>query len=208
MTKPAKRPAPVRTLSSRVAWSCPWYEVRQDEIENAEGVRGQYNVVQKAPAVFVVPLTGAGEVVLIDTYRYTVDDWCLEVPAGRPKPGDSLEDGARAELREETGGVARALDYAGWFYSANGIANEVCHVFVASDVVLGTTEHEPFEAIELRPMALDEALGRAHRGEIRDGPSALALLLCEPRLQELASKRRGAARAASRRQAKRVGGRA
>jgi ADP-ribose pyrophosphatase len=186
MTKPAKRPSPFRTLSSRVAWSCPWYEVRQDEIENAEGVRGQYNVVQKAPAVFVVPLTSAGEVVLIDTYRYTVDDWCLEVPAGRPKPGDSLEDGARAELREEIGGVAQALDYVGWFYSLNGIANEVCHVFVASGVVLGTPEREPFEAIEPRPFELDDALALARRGEIRDGPSALALLLSEPRLRELA----------------------
>jgi ADP-ribose pyrophosphatase len=186
MPEPRRKSKPFRTLSSRIAWSCPWYDVRQDEIENAQGVRGQYNVVQKPAAVFVLPVTGDGRVVLIRTYRYTVDDWCLEVPAGRPKPHESLEEGARSELREEVGGTARALDYVAWFYSLNGITNEVCHVFLASDVTLGATEHEPFEAIEPVPLAIAEALDLARRGEIRDGPSALALLLCEPRLVELA----------------------
>ncbi len=188
---PERRARPFRTLSSQIAWSCPWYEVRQDEIENARGVRGQYNVVQKPAAVFVLPVTDDGRVVLIDTYRYTVDDWCLEVPAGRPKPHESLEDGARTELREEVGGSARALEHVGWFYSLNGICNEVCHVFLASGVALGATEHEPFEAIEPVPLAIEEALALARRGEIRDGPSALALFLCESRLVELA---RGATR--------------
>ena len=160
--------------------------MRQDEIENARGVRGQYNVVQKPPAVFVLPVTDDGRVVLIDTYRYTVDDWCLEVPAGRPKPHESLEDGARTELREEVGGTARGLEHVGWFYSLNGICNEICHVFLASGVALGPTEHEPFEAIEPVPLAIAEALALARRGEIRDAPSALALFLCEARLLELA----------------------
>jgi ADP-ribose pyrophosphatase len=160
--------------------------VRQDEIENARGVRGQYNVVEKPAAVFVLPVTDDGRVVLIQTYRYTVDDWCLEVPAGRPKPHESLEDGAKSELREEVGGTARALEHVGWFYSLNGICNEICHVFLASGVTLGATEHEPFEAIEPAPLAIGDALDLARRGEIRDGPSALALFLCESRLLELA----------------------
>jgi len=69
------RQRPFQTLSSRIAWSCPWYSVRQDEIITPDGKRGVYNTVSKSDAVWIVPVTGKGNVVLVYQYRYTVDDW-------------------------------------------------------------------------------------------------------------------------------------
>ena len=54
------------------AWSCPWYNVPQDEIITPDGKPGVYNVVQHPGAVWTVPVTAAGEIVLTKTYRYTV----------------------------------------------------------------------------------------------------------------------------------------
>jgi 8-oxo-dGTP pyrophosphatase MutT (NUDIX family) len=58
-----------------------------------------------------VPLTREGWVVLIRSYRYCVDDWCYEVPAGGPSPGLTTEEVARRELSEEIGGTAADLRY-------------------------------------------------------------------------------------------------
>ncbi|MCB8944553.1 MAG: hypothetical protein H6658_12455 [Ardenticatenaceae bacterium] len=63
---------PYQTLSSRIAWSSPWYRIRQDEIITPNGQPGVYNVVEKEAAVWIVPVLANGDVVLIYNYRYTV----------------------------------------------------------------------------------------------------------------------------------------
>lgn len=176
------KPAPFTTLSSRIAWSCPWYSVRQDRILLPDGQEGQYNVVQHAGAVWIVPLTMSREIVLLNHYRYTVQDWCFELPAGGLRQGESPQAVARKELREEIGGEAQAWSYVGQFYTSNGISNEVAHIFLATGVTLHQTAHEPAEVMEIYPVPLDEALRMARANEISDGPSALALLLSESRL--------------------------
>jgi 8-oxo-dGTP pyrophosphatase MutT (NUDIX family) len=123
--------------------------------------------------------------VLIYTFRYTVNNWCYEIPAGGVKPGQSLEEAARTELLEEIGGTATHLDYFGQFYTMNGIGNEVAHIFIAHNVTLGKPDHEATEVMEIHPKPIAEVLRMAQANEISDGPSALALLLCAEKLREL-----------------------
>jgi hypothetical protein len=96
---------PFVTLASRIAWSCPWYQIRQDDLRLPDGSAGVYNVVEKTPAAWIVPVTAAGQLVLIRNYRYTVDDWCLEIPAGSLLPDQAKEEAAARELREEVGAL-------------------------------------------------------------------------------------------------------
>lgn len=178
-------PEPFITLSSHIAWSCPWYSVRKDQIRLPDGEIGEYNVVQHGGAVWVIPVTGDGQLILLRHYRYTVRDWCWELPAGGMKEGQVALDVAREELRQETGGETHKWSYVGQFYTSNGISNEVAHIFLAQDVITHETAHEPAEVMEVHRFPLSEALRMARANEISDGPSALALLLCEDRLREI-----------------------
>lgn len=176
---------PFKTLTSRIAWSCPWYAVRQDEILLPDGSQGVYNTVTKPTAVWILPVTTQKEIVLCYSYRYTVDDWCWELPAGGVKPGQTLEEAAREELHEEVGGVCETLEHLGQFYTANGICDEVGHFFLATGVTLGETAHEPAEVIEVHPKPIEVVLDMALRGQISDAPSALVLLQVADRLRKL-----------------------
>jgi 8-oxo-dGTP pyrophosphatase MutT (NUDIX family) len=178
----ADHPRPFKTLSSRIAWACPWYRVRQDEIITPDGQPGIYHVVEKADAVWIVPVTLDGRIAMVYQYRYTVDDWCWEIPAGSVKPGQTLEDTVHEELHEEVGGEADELAYVGRFYLANGICNEVGHNFLATGVILSEPHHEAAEVMHVHRLPLAEALQMARSGQISDGPTALALLLCADRL--------------------------
>ncbi|WP_374688294.1 NUDIX domain-containing protein [Promineifilum sp.] len=174
---------PFKTLSSRIAWSCPWYRVRQDEIIMPDGRPGIYNTIEKSDAVWIVPVTTDGRLAMVYQYRYTIDEWCWEVPAGSVKPGQSPEEAAREELREEVGGEAETLTYVGRYYLANGICNEVGHIFLATGVTLGAAHHEPAEVMQVHLKPVAEALEMARTHQISDGPSALALLLCAEQLR-------------------------
>ncbi len=162
-------------------FTSPWSTLRRDQV-SAGDTNFTYTYMEAAPAVFIVPIATTGEVILIRQYRYTVDEWCLEVPAGGTgdREGESLEDVAREELREEIGGVCGELLAIGTFYPSVSRSDQIAHVFAALDVRLEADQRlEGTERIELFPMPAKEALAMARRGEIRDGQSALCLILCE-----------------------------
>ena len=112
-----------------------------------------------------------------------MDDWCYEVPAGGLGPDGKPEEIARRELLEEVGGEAAEWRHVGQFYTYNGISSEVAYVYLATGVELGEAHREPTEFLEIRLVRIEEALRMAREGDIFDGPSALALLWCEPLLQ-------------------------
>jgi ADP-ribose pyrophosphatase len=169
-----------QTLSSRFLWQSRWYNLRQDRLRAPDGHEFNYTLVDHPGAVWIVQVTTDRRVVLIRQYRYTVDEFCIEVPAGGLSPDLTPEEAALRELLEEVGGTATELRYVGQFYTSNGISNEVAYVYFASGVELGDTHREPTELMEIRLLPVEEALRMAREGEISDGPSALALLWCEP----------------------------
>lgn len=159
--------------------------LREDDIELANGAKQSYAYLERAEAVVIVPVTNAGEVILLRQYRYPVDEWCLEVPAGgtHDNGGCSLEEVARKELREEVGAKAGTLTYVNFFYSASSLTDEKCHVYLAEDVTFSEEpERESSESIETKLVPAGEAVRLARTGAIKTAPCALALLLCEPLL--------------------------
>jgi ADP-ribose pyrophosphatase len=159
------------------------YRIRRDRVILPNGLATDYAYLEMRGAVWVVPVTDDGKIVLIKQYRYAVDDWTWEVPAGgKHDHVGTDEELACRELSEEIGATCRSLEYVGWFYASVSNATEQCQVFLARGVQLGEPRREPGEIIEVHPVPIDEALAMAQRGEIKDGKSALALLLCEPLL--------------------------
>jgi ADP-ribose pyrophosphatase len=184
MFEPMAQDRPYTTLSRRYLWQSRWYNVRQDQLRAANGREFAYTVIEKPGAVWVVPVTANGAMALIDQYRHAIDGWCLEVPAGNVEPGTDPQAMAARELREEIGGVAARIVRVTEFYTMNGIGDEIAQVYLALGVTLGEPEREATEQIELRIVPVAEALRMARTGAIKDGPSALAILLCESALRE------------------------
>ena len=170
-----------RIATSRL-YQSHWHNLRQDQVVLPAGQEITFTYQEHPGFVTVVPVTDDGQVILLRSYRYAVDDWCWELPAGGLKPNHTPLQTAQEELREEIGGTAATWQEVGWFYSSNGISNEKAHIFLATGVTLGPTAHEPAEVMTLHRKPLAEALHMARTAQINDGPSALALILAEPYL--------------------------
>ena len=174
-----------RRRETEIPFRNPFFHLRRDLVELPEGKEMEFAYLERADAVVIVPVTRSGEMILVEQYRYSVDQWCLEVPAGgtHDKPDESLESVARAELHEEIGGVAESLTQVGSFFSACSLTDEKCHIFLAENVTLSAEESEPSEKIRVQLMSVASVLALVSRGEMQNAQCALAILLCEPLLR-------------------------
>jgi len=166
------------TTSTRTAYENPWIRVREDEVVRPDGSPGVYGVVEvRSPAVFVVAVTDADEVVLVTVDRYPTGRRGPEVPAGG-SDGQDLLRAAQRELREETGLAARSWRALGAVDSLNRIAAAPGRVFLATGLhEVGGAETEVEGITEVRRVPLAELVAMLARGEVTDNETLGALLL-------------------------------
>ena len=178
-----------KLLDTDYPYSNPMLRLRRDRLNLPNGNEGMFTYLEIDPAVFIIPITPEGEIVLIRQFRYVADRWSWEIPAGGSHDfeGEDLADLARRELWEEIGGTAKAVQHLGTFLGASGVLNGTFHIYLAQDVQLSSQHLEPTEIIEVHPMPLEQALELMRDGDA-DAFDAYVLLRYEPLLRELVSK--------------------
>lgn len=170
---------PWPVVSTEKVYENPWISVREDVVRTPAGGEGLYGVVTvRHDSVFVVALTDADEVLLVDVDRHTVGR-SLEVPAGGSDGEDPLV-AARRELLEETGHEAGRWVALGRLQALNGICEAPEHFFLAQDLTL-VSDDRAAQAAEgigaVRRVPIPEVLDLVARGRISDGESVAALML-------------------------------
>jgi 8-oxo-dGTP pyrophosphatase MutT (NUDIX family) len=171
------RTNPWTTLGSRPVYDNPWIAVREDQILQPDGSPGIYGVVHfKNRAVGVLPVDTQGRVWLVGQYRYPLHAYSWEIPEGGGHGGESPEDTAHRELREETGLVAGRLELVATSHLSNSVSDELAYIYRATELVPGPNAPEGNERLEVRLVDWDEAWAMLRRGEITDSMSVIALL--------------------------------
>lgn len=132
-------------------------------------------VVRHPGAVAVIAVTPERRLVLVRQYRYAAGRPLLEIPAGTLEPGETPEDTARRELREETGYTAENLRPLGSFYSAPGFCDEVIHLFLADGLTPGEPDTDFGEEIHLVELPVEEARRKLLTGGFEDAKTLVAL---------------------------------
>jgi 8-oxo-dGTP pyrophosphatase MutT (NUDIX family) len=172
----SERIGPWTRRSRRVAYDNPWITVWHDEVARPDGSPGIYGVVHFANrAVGAVVLDDDDRVLLVGQYRYALDRYSWEIPEGGVPAGEAAVDGARREVREETG-----VEADGWrelvrFDFSNSITDETGVLFAAHATSHGVASPEPSEELAIRWVPFDEAMAMTTDGRISDAMSILGL---------------------------------
>src|SRR5512141_1217355 len=116
---------PWRRRTRVTAYANPWIDVYHDEVDRPDGSPGVYGVVHfRTRAVGVLPVGDDGRILLVGQHRYTLDRYSWEIPEGGVDEGEAMEEGARRELREETGYDADAWRRLFSFSTSNSVTDE------------------------------------------------------------------------------------
>lgn len=111
---------------------------------------------QKPDGVLVYSLYGEkrDRVVLVRQYRYTLDDYIYEFPAGLVEPGEDFHQGAVRELHEETGLTLTPLKvdpaFEKPYFTTIGMTDESCAtVYGYASGEISKADQEDSEEIEV-----------------------------------------------------------
>ena len=167
---------PWKRLSTRTIYQNPWISLREDQVITPSGRRGIYGVVEPYPAIGIVPITNDGFTYLIGQYRYTLNIYSWEIPEGGGKADESIFEGAKRELLEETGLSASKWAYLGSAYTSNSFTNEVAYLYLCWQLSQGTTNPDHTEELQLKKVPFNEAWQMVENGIIKDAMSIIGLL--------------------------------
>jgi 8-oxo-dGTP pyrophosphatase MutT (NUDIX family) len=167
---------PWRRRSRRVAYENPWITVWHDDVDRPDGGHGIYGVVHFANlAVGAVVLDDDDRILLVGQHRYTLDAYSWEIPEGGVPPGESPLEGARREVREETGVEADGWREVVRFHLSNSISDEAGVLFAARATSHGAASPEPTEELAVRWVPFGEALSMTADGRITDAMSIMGI---------------------------------
>jgi len=178
-----KTPKPWKTVESRKIASLGDLKLHRDRIVSKTGFEMVHPRLLVDNFSIVVPVLGRDKLVMVWNYRYAIQGWELELPAGHIENGESPEACARRELEEETGYSASSWKRLGWFHPSPGMSSQKAYVHLARNLRDGSLHREPYEVgMEVKLLNLRDVYNQLWRGEIVHSPTASALGIAQPRI--------------------------
>jgi len=197
LSEQARSPKRSPLSQDRIAFRGRAFKVRIETITKPNGSSTTREIVDHSDSVAIVAVDSLMNCILERQHRHATGKVLLEIPAGGVEPGETPDDCARRELREETGYLPNRIKRIGGFYSAPGFCTEYLHLYLAAGL-----EHSPLHAsdtdeITLVRVPVDGALQLISSGEIQDAKSIAGLLTVlafhRAEIEELCGGRPGAA---------------
>jgi ADP-ribose pyrophosphatase len=162
-----------------VVFSGRIFSVHVDRVRMPGGREVSLEVVRHPRSVVLAPMPDLERVILVRQYRYAVDRWIWELPAGTLDPGEAPEAAARRECHEEIGKVPRRVARIGSFFPTPGYCDEEMIFFRLDGLDEPTTEAhlDEDEMLEPKVFALTEVRAMIARGEIVDLKTVVGISL-------------------------------
>ena len=153
-----------------------WIEQRNVSLPN--GLERQKVIVHPSDAVAILPIEG-NSCKLLRQYRYAIEDYILEAPAGAMEAGEDPLESAGRELIEETGFAARVIEPRGFIITTPGYTDEKIYLFEARGLSPSQEfEKDEDEVIEVVDVPVHDLPAMVRDGRITDAKTICLIYRC------------------------------
>lgn len=180
-----RRGGDFRKLDEREVYAGHVISLAVGRFESPDGEEFERDLVHHPGAVSVVPLLADGTVVFVRQYRAALDQWLLEIPAGkRDVDGEPTEQTAARELEEEIGMVAGRLELLAEFHNSAGFCDEHSWVYLGRELTPGERSLQGIEeqTLVVEHHRLDDVPAMIAAGVLTDAKSIIGCTLALRRL--------------------------
>ena len=165
-----------KKLSSEQIFDGKVVKLFVDRVELPDGKEAIREIVRHPGAVCVIPVTDKGDVIMVKQYRYAFERVMLEIPAGKLEPGEDPFEAVKRELEEESGAVAKNIEYMGEIFTTVAIFDEKIHAYLATGLEFKNAHPDEDEFLEVEKIPLSTLVNMVMNGEIRDAKTQIAIL--------------------------------
>jgi len=168
-----------KILATRDAPEGSGSRVELVDLEFSNGVRRTHHRLKSGGlgAVLIVAMRDPDTVLLVREYGVGVDRYEVGVPKGRLDDGETPQQGADRELKEEVGFGARKLTILGTLSLSPSYMTHLSHVVLAEDLYPERLEGDEPEELEVVPWRLDQLHELLQRDDVTEGRSIAALFM-------------------------------
>jgi ADP-ribose diphosphatase len=165
--------------ATRDAEQSRFLRVEQVDLEFSNGERRTYERMKASGpgAVIIVPMRDAQTVLLVREYGAGVGRYELGLPKGRLDPGETPEQGADRELKEEVGYGAHQLTILHHLSLSPSYMTHIAHVVLAQDLYVEKLVGDEPEELDVVPWPLSDLHLLLGRDDVTEGRSIAALFM-------------------------------
>lgn len=168
---------PWECTSSKIIYENPWIKVIEDKVLRPNKTNGIYGkVLFKNKAIGIIPVDENLNTWLVGQYRYTLNEYSWEIPTGGVPFEENTIDGAKRELKEETGLITRKLTKLLKVHTSNSVTDEYGYVFLAEALSQGEMNWDETEELQIKKLPLKKALEMVIESQITDSLSICGIL--------------------------------
>jgi ADP-ribose pyrophosphatase len=146
-----------------------------DDITTDQGINTIREVFQHPGGAAVVPLLPGGDVLLVRQFRYPMQEYLLELPAGKIEGGEAPEETAARELIEEVGHQAARLTKIAECYPTPGFCDEKLHIYLAEGLTPLQAAGDDDEDLEIVRLTRAELQEHLQHGRFRDAKTIIGI---------------------------------
>jgi ADP-ribose pyrophosphatase len=165
--------APPDLKRSDIVYKGRVFNVTVDQVAYADGRVVKMECVRHRGSVVLLPMTAPDRILLVRQYRYVVDRWLWELPAGTLEPNETLHAAALRECHEEVGKVADHAQKLLTFFPSPGFCDEEMNFFLLTQLrdrlpTEAAPHQDPDEILNVKEFAVREVREMVKVGEICD----------------------------------------
>ena len=176
-----------KVLASEYLFNVPWLTVRKDKCETPGGkIIPSFYVIEYPDWANAFCLTNDGRVVMVKQYRHGIGEEGIELPGGVVEENESLEEGVKRELLEETGYRFEKMEYLGKISANPSTTNNLMHMYLATGgekVAEQNLDEE--EEVEVLLMSMEEVKQLVRENKIMQSLHVNCILYALERLGEV-----------------------
>ncbi len=172
-----------KTMKSEKIYEGKILNLRVDTVEMPDKKYSKREIVEHSGGVAVVALTDQGNIVMVKQFRKALEDYLLELPAGKLEYGEDPLECAKRELKEETGYEANNLELLGELYSSPGFSTEKIYIYFSKELKKGTQQLDEGEYLEVEEISEEKLMDMITTFELKDSKSVAGILLAQNKLK-------------------------
>jgi ADP-ribose pyrophosphatase len=156
-----------------------YIELYQDKVRTPKGSVITYTKYHASDVVIVVPFLDRQTLLMIRQFRYPIGKVLLEFPAGHVDSGEDSLATAKRELAEETGYMAKKVEYVYSYHPSVSRTRQSVHVFRATGLSKQVaTRHDSGEQIKMERVTIKALRQLITKGKVESAGTLIAYLLC------------------------------